>query len=85
VSGEHNRPVQYFSDEYLAQCRGATPRQILEFLESYRVLHAPQDKTKLISLKISESLLKAFRQKCELQGVKYQTQIKTLMARWLSE
>ena len=77
------KPVQYFSDEYLEQCKGATSKQILEFLESYRLLQQPVDKTKLISLKIPESLLTAFRKKCELEGVKYQTQIKNLIRQWL--
>ena len=78
------RTVQYFTDEYLVQCQSATPKQILEFLENYRLLQAGEDKTKLISMKISESLLAAFRIKCEVEGIKYQTQIKTLMRQWLS-
>ena len=77
--------VQYISDDYLAQCQLATPKQILEFLESYRLMQAGEDKTKLISMKITESMLLAFRQKCELTGVKYQTQIKVLMEQWLSK
>jgi predicted DNA binding CopG/RHH family protein len=77
------RPVQYFTDEYLEQCKKMTPEQILEYLESFRLLNSPQDKTKLISIKIPESILKAFRTKCELNGVKYQTQIKTLMKEWI--
>ena len=75
--------VQYMSDEYLAQCKTATPKQILEYLESYRLMQAGEDKTKLISVKISESLLSTFRHQCELEGVKYQTQIKALMRQWL--
>jgi predicted DNA binding CopG/RHH family protein len=79
------KAVQYFTDEYLEQCKAATPKQILTFLENYRLMQAGEDKTKLISMKISESLLAAFRQKCELEGVKYQTQIKLLMSRWLEQ
>jgi predicted DNA binding CopG/RHH family protein len=48
-------------------------------------MQASEDKTILISIKIKESLLAAFRQKCELEGVKYQTQIKTLMSLWLEK
>ena len=77
--------VQYITDDYLAQCQSATPKQILEFLESYRLMQAGEDKTKLISMKITESMLLAFRQKCELNGMKYQTQIKALMEQWLSK
>jgi uncharacterized protein (DUF4415 family) len=81
------RAVQQFSDEYLAQARQATPEQILAFLEQFRLLQAAvpvtQSKSKLISMKIPEDLLEAFRAKCEISGVKYQTQIKTLMRQWL--
>ena len=77
--------VQYITEDYLAQCQSATPKQILEFLESYRLMQAGEDKTKLISMKITESMLLAFRQKCELNGMKYQTQIKALMEQWLSK
>ena len=77
------KPVQYFSDEYLQQCQGASSEQVLEFLESYRLLQAPAAASKLISIKVPEPLLQAFRQKCELEGVKYQSQIKRLMQEWL--
>ncbi len=77
------RPVQYFSDDYLEQCRTATPEQVLTFLENYRQMQGGEDKSKLISIKVPESLLSAFRQKCELHGLKYQTQIKQLMRDWL--
>jgi hypothetical protein len=32
------KPVQYFSDEYLEECKKMTPFQIIEFLENYRKL-----------------------------------------------
>ncbi len=77
------KPVQYFSDEYLEQCKGATPLQILEFLEQYRLMQSKQAASKLISMKVPEPLLQAFRRKCELEGLKYQTQIKKLMQEWI--
>lgn len=77
------KPVQYFSDDYLANCRAATPEQTLVFLDNYRRMQAPGDAMKLISLKVPESLLAVFRQQCDLQGVKYQTQIKRLMREWV--
>jgi uncharacterized protein (DUF4415 family) len=85
VSQQRIKAVQYFTDEYLAQCRTATPKQILIFLETYRLMQVSEEKTKLISIKIPESLLAAFRQKCDLTGVKYQTKIKALMRHWLQE
>lgn len=77
------RPVQFFSDEYLERCRAMKPVELLEFLESFRLLHgrAPS-RSRLISLKVPENLLDAFRSRCRLEGVRYQTQIKRLMNDW---
>lgn len=83
---QENRPVQYFSKEYLERCKNLTPDQILEFLENYRELFGKShEKCKLISMKVEPSLLNAFKQKCELHGVHYQTQIKKLMKEWLTQ
>jgi len=56
---------------------------IVEFLDAFRLMQHPVDKSKLISLEIPESPLKAFRSKCELKNLKYQTQIKALMKEWI--
>ncbi len=77
------KPVQYFSDDYLKQCRQATPEAVLEYLESFRLLSSSSEKSKLISIKIPLPLLNNFRQKCELEKLRYQTQIKVLMEEWL--
>ncbi|MBI2070671.1 MAG: hypothetical protein HYT79_08725 [Elusimicrobia bacterium] len=79
-----NKAVQYFSDEYLEQCRKLTPEQILEFLEDFRALNAPgaKSKSRLISMKVPENLLSAFKTKSALAGIPYQAQIKRLMRRW---
>jgi len=79
------RPVQYFSPEYLESCRAMSPDQIVQFLEDFRKMQIPRDKSRLISIKIPESLLQTFRTKCELENKKYQTQIKKLMAAWLMQ
>jgi predicted DNA binding CopG/RHH family protein len=78
------RPVQFFSDEYLERCRAMKPVEVLEFLESFRLIHdSTSARSRLISLKIPENLLDAFRARCRLEGVRYQTQIKRLMNDWL--
>lgn len=80
------RPIQYFSQEYLDQCRSLSVEQILQFLEDFRTLQAgvaAPGKSRLISLKVPESLLSAFKTKAKLSGVPYQTQIKRLMSEWL--
>ena len=78
------RPVQFFSDEYLERCRAMKPAEVLEFLEGFRLLHGRvPSKSRLISLKVPENLLEAFRTRCRLEGVRYQTRIKRLMSDWL--
>lgn len=93
------KTVQYFSDDYLDQCKSIKPEQIVKFLEEFRALHlrtkhvaqTPHQpllkekptKSKLISIKIPEDLLKEFKSKAQLAGTPYQTQIKKLMRSWL--
>lgn len=78
------RPVQIFTDDYLRQCREMTPSGILAFLEDFRLLHgAPRRGSRLISMKVPEDLLEAFRRRCAIEGLPYQTQIKRLMREWL--
>jgi len=80
------KPVQYFSDEYLEQCKEMTPDQIIEFLDDFRQLHGHRNETrsrsKLISLKVPENLLNVFKKQAALSGTPYQTQIKVLMKEW---
>jgi predicted DNA binding CopG/RHH family protein len=78
------KTIQYFTPEYLKRCAEMTPDQIIEFLESYRLLlSSVPEKCQLISMKIEPSLLRAFKYKAALEGVPYQTQIKRLMREWL--
>lgn len=78
------KPVQYFTKEYLEKCSKMTPDQIIEFLENYRQLVAETPrKCQLISLKIDPALLDAFKVKAELEGIPYQTKIKQLMKEWM--
>lgn len=80
------KAVQYFSDEYLLQCREMSTESIVEFVEGFRELHAQNQKrtrTKLISIKIPEDLLAVFRTRAKLEGVPYQTQIQRLMREWV--
>lgn len=81
------RPVQYFTPEYLEQCRAMKPDQIVRFLDDFRTLHgaaAPTAKSRLISMKVPPTLLAAFKARCHELGVPYQTQIKLLMQDWLA-
>ncbi len=80
------RPVQYFSKEYLEQCKGMKPADILRFLDEFRRLYSPAARkgSRLISLKVPENLLEAFKAKARLHDVPYQTQIKHLMTKWVT-
>lgn len=80
------RPVQYFSDEALVAGARMSPDQVLRFLEDFRLLHAAPKKrgARLISLRVPEDLLAAFKAQAALEGVAYQAQIKRLMAAWLA-
>jgi predicted DNA binding CopG/RHH family protein len=58
---------------------------IVRFLDDFRRLHAPKSKSRLISMKVPEPLLAAFKLRCQVEGTRYQTQIKTLMLAWLEK
>lgn len=77
------KAVQYFSDEYLEQCKSFSTDAILEYLENFRLMQSREDKSRLISIKVPESLLASFRTKADLNQLKYQTQIKRLMKEWV--
>jgi predicted DNA binding CopG/RHH family protein len=82
------RPIQYFSDDYLEQASACSTTEIAQFLEDMRLLHhaiMPRSQTKLISLKIPEQLLTSFKTRCKLEGSKYQTKIKELMVAYLNQ
>ena len=84
MSEKAPKPVQYFSKDYLERCREMSPEEVVEFLEGFRLLtEGERSHSRLISLKVPETLLEAFRLRCKIEGVKYQTQIKRLMADWL--
>ena len=79
-------PVQKFSDEYLERCREMSHDEIVRFLDDFRRIHGNRrGKSQLISIKIPEDLLSAFKAKARLCNVPYQTQIKKLMTRWLKD
>jgi len=78
------KATQYFSDSHLEQCRFMTADQVLRFLDEFRRLHGHQPSpSKLISMKVPEDLLHAFKTKARLSNTPYQTQIKILMRAWL--
>lgn len=81
------KALQYFTPEYLQECKKLSYDQIAQFLEDFRLMHseAPKSPSKLISIKIPEDLLSAFKTKASLHGIPYQTQMKILMKKWLEK
>lgn len=94
-SDNRSRPLQRFSDEYLERCRELSPADIVRYLDDFKRIHHPMSpsahagtkkvSSRLISLKVPEPLLAAFKTKARLSAVPYQTQIKNLMRQWLAE
>ena len=84
-TGRPPRPVQHFSEDYLQRCRELSPDDIARFLEDFKRIHGTANsRSRLISLKVPEALLEAFKTQARLRGIPYQTQIKNLMRSWLN-
>ena len=79
------RPVQAYPKASLDECRAMKPDRIVRFLDDFRRLQRRQapPKSRLISLKVPEPLLDAFKEKADAAGVRDQSQIKRLMQDWL--
>ena len=79
------KAVQKISDEYLERCSEMSADEIVRFLDDFRRIHGNKPgKSRLISMKVPEELLTAFKAKAKLENVRYQTQIKKLMRDWLT-
>ena len=84
-----NRPVQYFTKDYIDQCKKMSLLEIVEKIDQQQQffwkMHQEKnhDESILISLKIPKNLLKKFRALSDQKNIKYQTQIKVLMQEWL--
>jgi predicted DNA binding CopG/RHH family protein len=77
------RPLQRFSPEYLESIRDVSPDQVVRFLDEFRQIHAPNRPSRLISMRVPEPLLESFKNRCRIEGSRYQTRIKELMLEWL--
>jgi predicted DNA binding CopG/RHH family protein len=63
-----------------------TPLQVIKFIDDVQQMKKlTSSKSKLVSIKIPEGLLRVFRTKCELENIPYQSQIKILMEEWLKK
>jgi predicted DNA binding CopG/RHH family protein len=63
-----------------------TADQIIQFLDDFRRLHGSKPSpSKLISIKVPNDLLSAFKTKARLVNTPYQSQIKALMKDWVLE
>ena len=80
------RPVQLASKAQILDQDLDDVTPIVQFLEDFRNMMDPRarHKSKLISIKIPEPMLAAFKYKASQAKTPYQTMIKTLMAEWLA-
>jgi predicted DNA binding CopG/RHH family protein len=80
------RPVQLASEAQILDQDLDDVTPIVQFLEDFRNMMDPRarHKSKLISIKIPEPMLAAFKYKASQAKTPYQTMIKTLMAEWLA-
>jgi len=78
------KTLQNFTDDYLQRCREMSKDDIARFLEDFRRLHGGRKSgSRLISMKVPEELLQAFKAMSRMHGTPYQTKIKELMSDWL--
>jgi len=78
------KTLQHFTPEYLQRCREMSKDDIARFLEDFRRLHGGRkSRSRLISVKVPEELLEAFKAKSRMHGTPYQTKMKELMSDWL--
>jgi predicted DNA binding CopG/RHH family protein len=81
------KAIQRLTKEQIEWGLSLSIEERLKFANNFMLLaHNSSDaKSKPISIKIPEDLLRLFRAKCASQKLTYQTQIKELMKQWLLE
>jgi predicted DNA binding CopG/RHH family protein len=79
------KPLQLAKREQIIAPNIEDVTEVMNFIENYKRILDPRAKkrSKLISLKIPEPLLEAFRYKAEREKTPYQTKIKQLMMEYL--
>lgn len=79
------RPLQLAKPEQIIEPSIEDVTEVMHFIENYKRMLDPraQKPSKLISIKIPEPLLEAFRYKAEREKIPYQTKIKQLMMEYL--
>jgi predicted DNA binding CopG/RHH family protein len=87
------KAVQFFSKQYLAICKKMSVEERLEYLDNFRRLYFEVDlsrttdklskkltkKSKLISIKMPESLISTLKMEAVRQNMPYQTLMKKLL------
>ena len=78
------KAVQYFTDEYLEQCRGASPEAILEYLESFRLMFIQESEDDCLKLDLPASLIHRLHIKCEQEEGDVSSVVEGLIEAWLN-
>lgn len=81
------RTIQYLTEKNKVSQHDEHIDEILQWMDDYTQLIAGQDPlpSKAISIRVEGRLLALFKQKCQLNGVAYQSKIKELMSDWLQK
>ena len=79
------RSIQKFTKEYIELCKTMTLGERLQFVEDMRQLYAgtQEPSTKLISIKMDISLLRALKSLAKLKKIPYQTLMKAILRKEL--
>lgn len=79
------RATQHFSESYLKESQRLSPTDVVRFIEEFQRIHSQSEAgdSVMISLRIDRGLLEAFRTRAKLEGIRYQTKIKSLMEEWI--
>ncbi len=60
------------------------PEAILNFINDFQnMIHSTDEKTKAISLRVPNNILRMFKSKAARKGLKYQSVITSLMREWI--
>ena len=78
------KAVQYFTEEYLEQCRGASPEAVLEYLENFRLMLAQESDEDCLKLDLPASLIHRLRIKCGQEGGDASAIVEALIEAWLN-
>lgn len=82
---KHRKTLQKFQAQNLIMDRSKNdPEAILNFINDFQnMIHSTDEKTKAISLRVPNNVLRLFKTKAARKDLKYQSVITSLMREWI--